>query len=116
MAYVNESPDTRFETRFSSWIKARTEVWSMLQNMRRKGPRLYYFRPIEELRSLQGGNGRTGSSLPVSHARYRGGGLGMFDMKGAGSQQDEGIITEVENIIIQVRIMNPAYISHVRHS
>ncbi|KAI8337728.1 inositol hexakisphosphate-domain-containing protein [Chlamydoabsidia padenii] len=94
MAYVNESPDTRFETRFSSWIKARTEVWSMLQNMRRKGPRLYYFRPIEELQSIQGGNSRGGSTLPVSHARYRNGNRGMFDMKGAGSQQDEGIITE----------------------
>ncbi|CAO3589334.1 unnamed protein product [Absidia cylindrospora] len=106
MAYVNESPDTRFETRFSSWIKARTEVWSMLQNMRRKGPRLYYFRPIEELQSIGrggGSGGKLGSSSTVSHARYHGNGHGMFNMTGAGSQQDDGVLTEVENAIIQSR-------------
>ncbi|KAI8371352.1 inositol hexakisphosphate-domain-containing protein [Radiomyces spectabilis] len=51
-AYINESADTRFKIRFSSWVKTRTETWTMLQNMRRKGPRLYYFRPVEDLSSL----------------------------------------------------------------
>ncbi|KAI8092745.1 inositol hexakisphosphate-domain-containing protein [Halteromyces radiatus] len=102
MAYINESPNTRFETRFSSWIKARTEIWSMLQNMRRKGPRLYYFRPIEELQSIEHGYGH-GSTLTLSHARFHGSSKGMFDMKGAGSQHDDIVVTEVENFIIQSR-------------
>jgi hypothetical protein len=66
-AYVNESPNTKFEQRFSSWVRARTEVWAMLQNMRRKGPRLYFFRPVEDLRQLT-----THNQKKLGH--------GMFDM------------------------------------
>ncbi|CAO3609264.1 unnamed protein product [Cunninghamella echinulata] len=100
-AYVNESPDTQFETRFSSWIKARSELWSMLQNMRRKGPKLYYFRPIEELQPIQMNS--IGSRLSsLSHTRYHDGG-GMFNMIGAGSQQGEGVVGEIESMIIQSR-------------
>ncbi|KAI8060490.1 inositol hexakisphosphate-domain-containing protein [Gongronella butleri] len=99
-AYVNQSEDTRFDTRFSSWIKTRTEVWAMLENMRRKGPRLYYFRPIRELESI-------GTKLPLSarssvaHSRYRGG-YGMFDMVGA-RDLDGMVMNEMESLIVQSR-------------
>ena len=83
-AYVNESPNTKFEQRFSTWVRARTEVWAMLQNMRRKGPRLYFFRPVEDLHQLA-----TRHQKKVS--------TGMFDMVGA----DDTTI-EMENVVINV--------------
>lgn len=101
-AYVNESPNTKFETRFSSWVRARTEIWAMLQNMRRKGPRLYMFRPVEDLHHLVSKGGRNNS-----HSRsLRGRGVdsqGMFDMTGAGSQSNSGITVEMEEFVINVR-------------
>ncbi|ORX60585.1 hypothetical protein DM01DRAFT_1332719 [Hesseltinella vesiculosa] len=95
-AYVNQSPDTRFDTRFSSWIKTHTEIWAMLENMRRKGPRLYYFRPIQELDTIV--NNPT-SLNPLS--RYRGA-YGMFDMVGA-RDLDGMVMNEMENLIIKSR-------------
>lgn len=83
-AYVNESPNTKFEQRFSSWVRARTEVWSMLQNMRRKGPRLYFFRPVEDLHQLTTHNQKKLGS-------------GMFDMVAT-----TDATVEMENVVINV--------------
>lgn len=98
-AYVNESPNTRFETRFSSWVRARTEIWAMLQNMRRKGPRLYFFRPVEDLHQLIHPHHKRGHGLSkvLSHEQ------GMFEMKGAGSQANDVITVEMEQFIINVK-------------
>ncbi|KAG1474862.1 hypothetical protein G6F56_000086 [Rhizopus delemar] len=84
-AYVNESPNTKFEQRFSSWVRARTEVWSMLQNMRRKGPRLYFFRPVEDLHQLTTHNQKKLGS-------------GMFDMVAT-----TDATVEMENVVINSR-------------
>lgn len=73
----------------------------MLQNMRRKGPKLYYFRPIEELQPIQM-NTISSRLSSLSHTRYHDGG-GMFNMIGAGSQQGEGVVGEIESMIIQVK-------------
>jgi hypothetical protein len=95
-AYVNESPNTKFEKRFSTWVRNRTEVWAMLQNMRRKGPRLYMFRPVEDLHHLvQPRSGRTVSSQ------------GMFDMTGAGPQSNANITVEMEEFVINVSFFFP---------
>ncbi|KAI8143663.1 inositol hexakisphosphate-domain-containing protein [Fennellomyces sp. T-0311] len=83
--YINESPkDTTFDHRFSSWVKQRTEVWTMLQHLRRKGPQLYLFRPVDDLRELTG----------TRHS--------MFEMTGAGEQEGH-IPGEVEEFIIRAR-------------
>ncbi|KAI8393383.1 inositol hexakisphosphate-domain-containing protein [Radiomyces spectabilis] len=98
-AYINESPDTRFETRFSSWVKSRTEIWTMLQHMRRKGPQLYLFRPVDDLRNLS-----THGPLETRWSRHGalGFGRGMFEMVGAGAQT--GIVpNEVEQFILKAR-------------
>lgn len=102
-AYVNESPNTKFETRFSSWVRARTEIWAMLQNMRRKGPRLYFFRPVEDLHHLV----NAGNNNQVrSNGRIRGlDNQGMFGMTGAGSQSNAGITVEMEEFVINVRFI-----------
>lgn len=34
---------------FSTWMKARPEIWNMLQSLRKKGPQLFLFRPVEDL-------------------------------------------------------------------
>ncbi|CEP08320.1 hypothetical protein [Parasitella parasitica] len=101
-AYVNESPNTKFENRFSSWVRSRTEIWAMLQNMRRKGPRLYFFRPVEDLHLLNptASQARTGSSLSVSRGRNA---QGMFNMTGAGGQDNTGITVEMEEFAINSR-------------
>lgn len=102
-AYVNESPNTKFENRFSSWVRSRTEIWAMLQNMRRKGPRLYFFRPVEDLHHLNptANQKRTSSALSVSRGRNA---QGMFDMTGAGPQSNTGITVEMEEFAINVSI------------
>lgn len=106
-AYVNESPNTKFENRFSSWVRSRTEVWAMLQNMRRKGPRLYFFRPVEDLHHLNptANQKRASSALSVSRGRNA---LtqGMFDMTGAGPQSNTGITVEMEEFAINVSFKN----------
>ncbi|GAN09242.1 metal ion binding oxidoreductase [Mucor ambiguus] len=101
-AYVNESPNTKFENRFSSWVRSRTEVWAMLQNMRRKGPRLYFFRPVEDLHHLNptANQKRASSALSVSRGRNA---QGMFDMTGAGPQSNTGITVEMEEFVINSR-------------
>ncbi|KAI9320761.1 inositol hexakisphosphate-domain-containing protein [Dichotomocladium elegans] len=98
-SYINESPDTRFETRFSSWVKERTEVWTMLQHMRRKGPQLYLFRPVDDLRDLNSSGPRDRSS---ARRGLIGVGTSMFEMLGAGAQN--GIVGgEVEEFILKAR-------------
>lgn len=99
-SYINESPDTRFETRFSSWVKARAEIWTMLQHMRYKGPRLYLFRPVDDLRGLN----TSGSHDAVTVRRgIRHVGPSMFEMVGAGAQS--GIVAgEMEEFILKVNI------------
>ncbi|KAL7332462.1 hypothetical protein PS15p_204505 [Mucor circinelloides] len=101
-AYVNESPNTKFENRFSSWVRSRTEIWAMLQNMRRKGPRLYFFRPVEDLHHLNptANQMRASSALSVSRGRNA---QGMFDMTGAGPQSNTGITVEMEEFAINSR-------------
>ncbi|GAA5805134.1 inositol hexakisphosphate-domain-containing protein [Helicostylum pulchrum] len=90
-AYVNESPNTKFEMRFSNWVRNRTEVWAMLKNMRRKGPRLYMFRPVEDLHHLVQPNHRSGRAVNSQ---------GMFDMTGAGPQSNANITVEMEEFVI----------------
>ncbi|KAI9192964.1 inositol hexakisphosphate-domain-containing protein [Polychytrium aggregatum] len=47
-SYVNESCSGELSS-FGSWLKDRPEIWRMLQNIRHRGPRLYLFRPVEDL-------------------------------------------------------------------
>ncbi|KAI9473878.1 MAG: inositol hexakisphosphate-domain-containing protein [Benjaminiella poitrasii] len=112
-AYVNESPNSKFETqRFSSWVRSRTEIWAMLQNMRRKGPRLYFFRPVDDLHFLRprrqhqegfATNDDSNMMLSRSRGRHSVSHRGMFDMTGAGSQSNNGISTEMEESVINSR-------------
>jgi hypothetical protein len=34
---------------FREWLSARTEIWRMLETLRHRGPRLFLFRPVEDL-------------------------------------------------------------------
>jgi hypothetical protein len=34
---------------FGDWLDARPEVWNMMENLRKKGPQLFLFRPVEDL-------------------------------------------------------------------
>ena len=97
-AYVNESPNTKFEKRFSSWVRARTEIWAMLQNMRKKGPRLYMFRPVDDLHHLVS-NGSKKNHTRSGRVRQV---EGMFDMIGAGSQSNGDTTVEMEEFVINV--------------
>lgn len=65
----------------------------MLQNMRRKGPRLYMFRPVEDLHHLAQPNHRSGRAVNSQ---------GMFDMTGAGPQSNANITVEMEEFVINV--------------
>ncbi|KAJ3280819.1 hypothetical protein HK104_000390 [Borealophlyctis nickersoniae] len=47
--YVNDFSKAGFEVSFTKWLSARPEIASMLDAFRAKGPRLYLFRPIEDL-------------------------------------------------------------------
>ncbi|KAJ3086244.1 hypothetical protein HK102_013370 [Quaeritorhiza haematococci] len=51
-SYVNEHLSSGFNMTFRDWIRSRSEIYRMLEHMRRKGPRLYMFRPIEDLTVL----------------------------------------------------------------
>lgn len=96
-SYINESPDTNFQTRFSSWVRARSEIWTMLEHLRRKGPQLYLFRPVDDLHQ-GGGNDLTTRGRPGPF----GYGHSMFEMIGAGSQN--GIVAgEMEEFILKVQ-------------
>lgn len=47
---VIESPATASEGgSFSEWLSSRTEIWRMLGTLRMQGPRLFLFRPVEDL-------------------------------------------------------------------
>lgn len=94
-SYVNGSPNISFDTRFSSWFKARTEVWRMVQNMRIKGPQLYLFRPVDDLHDIGGVEAQNHGSLV--HQRS----AGMFEMAEAGAQS-RSIALEAEEFILKV--------------
>ena len=55
-AYCNESftqsPDAPLHQNFSEWLQNRPEIWSSLEHLRRKGPRLTVFRPVDDLTVL----------------------------------------------------------------
>lgn len=72
----------------------------MLQHMRYKGPRLYLFRPVDDLRGLNT-NGTHETALTVRHG-IRHVGPSMFEMVGAGAQS--GIVAgEMEEFILKVK-------------
>ncbi|RKO94243.1 inositol hexakisphosphate-domain-containing protein, partial [Blyttiomyces helicus] len=49
-AYIDDQlREEGFGSPFSEWLVGRKEIWRMLQNFRRKGPRLSLFRPVEDL-------------------------------------------------------------------
>jgi len=96
-AYINESPDTSFAMRFSDWVKARSEIWSMMQKLRRKGPQLYLFRPVEDLSAL--GNGRDNRSRANNFTSF-GHGAGMFGMT---DQTENRVAGEVEGYALKAR-------------
>ncbi|KAL0566024.1 hypothetical protein ABG067_009600, partial [Albugo candida] len=63
--------------------------------MRRKGPRLYMFRPVEDLHYLVNKN------TSKNRSAVRGmDSQGMFDMTGAGSQSNTDITVEMEEFVI----------------
>ncbi|KAG2199112.1 hypothetical protein INT46_010520 [Mucor plumbeus] len=101
-AYINESADTQFEMKFSDWLKARTEIWTMLQSIRRKSPKLYLFRPVDDLHRLIHTN--TFSASLNSYRRHNalGYGPGMFEMIGAGGQLGS-VSPEIEEFILKSR-------------
>ncbi|KAG1112400.1 hypothetical protein G6F42_014754 [Rhizopus arrhizus] len=82
-AYINESADDQFNVKFSDWLKSRSEIWTMLQSIRRKSPKLYLFRPVDDLHRLI--HTSTFSASLNSHRRHNalGYGPGMFEMTGA---------------------------------
>ncbi|KAJ3409888.1 hypothetical protein HDV05_004169 [Chytridiales sp. JEL 0842] len=48
-SYVTETIDLKFDIQFSEWLRSRIEIWRMLSNLRREGPRLDLFRPVDDL-------------------------------------------------------------------
>ncbi|KAL0085283.1 inositol hexakisphosphate-domain-containing protein [Phycomyces blakesleeanus] len=98
-AYINESPDTRFETRFSDWVRARSEIWTMIQHLRRKGPQFYLFRPVDDLRNLT--SNKNPGVMAGRHGEF-GYGQGMFEMMGAGAQSGT-VASEMEDFILKAR-------------
>lgn len=95
-AYINESPNTKFEFTFSSWVKRRTEIWSMLQSIRRKSPKLYLFRPVEDLHRLASFKNNY-YSASNNRRLY---GPGMFDIMGDNNQ---AVAPEIEDMILKSR-------------
>ncbi|ORX58097.1 hypothetical protein DM01DRAFT_319996 [Hesseltinella vesiculosa] len=91
-AYINCSPNTQFETKFSDWVHSRDEIWHMVQHMRLKGPQLYYFRPVDDLNSL------TNTDRKLNHETRH----GMFEMIGAGAQAGT-ISVEAETFVLEAR-------------
>lgn len=55
-SYVNENFATGYTVIFSQWLTARAEIFRVLESMRKKGPKLYLFRPVEDLSALSGDN------------------------------------------------------------
>ncbi len=51
--YVEEQGSLGFSVKFSDWIKSRSEIWSMIQSLRKRGAnRLHMFRPVHDLSLL----------------------------------------------------------------
>ncbi|KAI8579918.1 hypothetical protein K450DRAFT_187884 [Umbelopsis ramanniana AG] len=96
-SYINESEDTGFAMRFSDWVKGRSEIWSMMQKLRRKGPQLYLFRPVEDLSAL--GNGRDNRSRANNSSSF-GHNTGMFGMT---DQNESRVAGEVEGYALKAR-------------
>ncbi|KAJ2964084.1 hypothetical protein NQZ79_g1039 [Umbelopsis isabellina] len=95
-SYINESKDTRFTQRFSDWVKNRSEIWSMLGKLRRKGPQLYLFRPVDDLTRL--GNNRDGATS--GSVNTFGQNVGMFGMN---NQNENRVAGEVEGYALKAR-------------
>ncbi|RCI04172.1 hypothetical protein CU098_006507 [Rhizopus stolonifer] len=93
-SYINESPNTRFELKFSDWLKARTEIWTMLQSIRRKSPKLYLFRPVDDLHRLTNHTGIYSASFQRRRQQTL---PGMFDMDQA------MVVPELESFILKSR-------------
>ncbi|KAI9265662.1 inositol hexakisphosphate-domain-containing protein [Helicostylum pulchrum] len=91
--YINESPDTKFEVTFSSWLKNRNVIWTMLTSLRKKSPKLYLFRPVEDLHVSV----TNSSYYSASHRKTYG--PGMFNMVGAVGS----VASELEEIILKSR-------------
>ena len=51
-SYVNDYSCSDYPLMFSKWLTGRTEIGRVLEHMRKKGPKLYLFRPIEDLSAL----------------------------------------------------------------
>lgn len=73
----------------------------MLQSIRRKSPKLYLFRPVDDLHRLIHTN--TFSASLNSHRRHNalGYGPGMFEMIGAGGQLGS-VAPEIEEFVLKV--------------
>ncbi|CAO0803096.1 unnamed protein product [Mucor circinelloides] len=101
-AYINESADDQFNVKFSDWLKSRSEIWTMLQSIRRKSPKLYLFRPVDDLHRLI--HTSTFSASLNSHRRHNalGYGPGMFEMTGAGGQLGS-VAQEIEEYVLKSR-------------
>lgn len=90
-AYVNEwtTEFTGSTVTFSSagsfreWLLSRAEIWRMLENLRRRGPRLFLFRPVEDL-SIFAENEKSGS------------------LSGWGVQSGMPVASELEKFVIKV--------------
>lgn len=94
-AYVNETLHESEFVPFSAWFKARPEIWHMLEKLRKKGPRLYLFRPVEDL-----------SVLSESHERT------------SADRGSRPFTTELEKYVIKVRqgtVLGPHTILKVDH-
>lgn len=63
-SFVEES-DAHFTQSFSSWLKARTEIWTQVTFMRKQyGSRLNVFAPVNDLSSLSKSGSASRSLLP----------------------------------------------------
>ncbi|KAJ1570068.1 hypothetical protein HK096_003163 [Nowakowskiella sp. JEL0078] len=82
-SFVGENYADTEPRKFSEWFTARPEVTSMLHNLRRKGARLYLFRPVEDLSVL------SEAGLPMN---------GKYS-----SQVNRPIANELEKQVIKLR-------------
>jgi protein-tyrosine phosphatase len=53
-SYLDENYVDNYEVTFENWIKARPEICRMMDYFRKKGPRLQFFRPIDDLSAFSG--------------------------------------------------------------
>jgi hypothetical protein len=64
-AYINEGSKTNFELSYSKWLSKRPELVGMLENLSKKGPSLFPFRPVEDLSVLNTKNNEFRRTLKV---------------------------------------------------